>query len=272
MLRIYAFYFLLFLLPAIAFSQTPELVADLNAAGNGFDQFKTTFLTIGSKTVVVADNGLTGFELYVLENNSLSLLKDIFPNLTSSQPASFALVNDKIYFAANDSLHGRELWVTDGTTAGTTLAYDLTPGPDSGNPINLTASESGRLFFEKDHKLYTLTTGSAPVLLSAPPYVTLSPDFNSVGAKVVPFKNGIAFVAQDGANPSFNQIWTSDGTPGGTLKVKSYPATFYRGMHGLMALADKVVFTIDNAFAPADTINGLYASNGLSSGTVKLVA
>ena len=38
------------------------------------------------------------------------------------------------YFAADDSIHGRELWKTDGTTAGTFMVKDANPGSASSEP------------------------------------------------------------------------------------------------------------------------------------------
>ena len=34
-----------------------------------------------------------------------------------------------LYFTADDGVHGRELWRTDGTSVGTAMLGDLTPGP-----------------------------------------------------------------------------------------------------------------------------------------------
>jgi ELWxxDGT repeat protein len=39
-------------------------------------------------------------------------------------------VGKRLYFTVDDRVHGNELWVTDGTQAGTQLASDLTPGSE----------------------------------------------------------------------------------------------------------------------------------------------
>lgn len=271
MIRLYAFTIYFSGLLGVISAQTPELIADLNPSGDGLDEFETSFITIGNKTFLVADDGQTGKEVYVLENNTLSLLKDITPGTNSSQPAYLTALDDKVYFVATDSAYGREIWVTDGTPAGTTLAYDLSPGAASGNPAYLIASKSGHLFFERSNKIYAALPGSAPVLLNAPPYVDLEPDFKTLGNKIVPFKNGVAFAAQDGSFADSTQIWVSDGTPGGTIKVANYVSTSFGGTYALVALEDKVLFAINNAFAPEDAVNGMYATTGVPGEVVKIV-
>src|SRR5262249_47291888 len=43
----------------------------------------------------------------------------------SSDPSNLVVLNGKLYFAATDAKHGRELWVSDGTTDGTTLLKNI---------------------------------------------------------------------------------------------------------------------------------------------------
>jgi len=62
---------------------------------------------------------------------SVSLLKDIYFGPDDSFPLDFTLLNNKLIFRATDSANGRELWITDGTAAGTTLLKDINPGGDS---------------------------------------------------------------------------------------------------------------------------------------------
>jgi ELWxxDGT repeat protein len=78
----------------------------------------------------------TGRELWVTDGTvgGTQLLKDINPSLTfprSSDPEYFKAVGeDRVIFIADDKIHGKELWVTDGTAAGTQLLRDITPGSD----------------------------------------------------------------------------------------------------------------------------------------------
>ncbi|BAP54813.1 hypothetical protein THII_0516 [Thioploca ingrica] len=56
-----------------------------------------------------------GNELWVQEGSQPEvMLKDIYPGHEGSNPTELTVFKDKLYFTANDSVHGVELWVTDG--------------------------------------------------------------------------------------------------------------------------------------------------------------
>ena len=56
-----------------------------------------------------------------------------------SRPSQLTVVGGtRLFFVADDGVHGRELWETDGTATGTILR-EVNPGPDGSNPIGLTA-------------------------------------------------------------------------------------------------------------------------------------
>src|SRR5206468_441715 len=58
-------------------------------------------------------------------------------------------LGNKVVFPADDGEHGVELWVTDGTTGGTTLLSDLSPGLNSSTPTDLLVV-GAKLFFKAD--------------------------------------------------------------------------------------------------------------------------
>ena len=53
-------------------------------------------------------------------------------------PAWLTVRGDRLFFAADDGVHGIELWSTDGTFSGTTLAGDVAPGSGSSSPEEIT--------------------------------------------------------------------------------------------------------------------------------------
>jgi ELWxxDGT repeat protein len=56
----------------------------------------------------------------------------------SSDPADLVVINGIAIFAATDDVHGRELWRSDGTAAGTRLLDDIIPGAIGSQPSQLT--------------------------------------------------------------------------------------------------------------------------------------
>ncbi len=86
----------------------------------------------------------------VSAQTSFTLVKDINPGASNSAPSNFAVYNNKMYFSATYSLSGSasgtELWESDGTSAGTTLVADISPGTSSSSPTNLYVF-GNKLFF-----------------------------------------------------------------------------------------------------------------------------
>ena len=63
------------------------------------------------------------------------MLRDIAPGALNSNPGinndvGFTVLGNHAYFAANDFVHGTELWTTDGTTEGTQLFAEFISGSD----------------------------------------------------------------------------------------------------------------------------------------------
>ncbi|MCC6000862.1 MAG: hypothetical protein JJU19_08365, partial [Pararhodobacter sp.] len=148
----------------------------------------------------------SGRELWITDGTTegTRLLKDINPGIgewdipESSNPEYLtALRNGKVVFTADDGVHGRELWVTDGTEAGTMMLRDFQPGPQGSMIIlslNSEELEDGRLKFQ----------------VSLPP-------------------------SADG-EPWTREEWVTDGTPAGTVPHEpdlvigpAQPEVFERG-------------------------------------------
>jgi ELWxxDGT repeat protein len=104
------------------------------------------------KLYFTVETGASGRELWTSDGTDTGthLLTDINPGPDSALdtrygPApDFTIVDDQLFFVADDGTNGDELWVTDGTSAGTHLVKDLTSG--SYPPHALTAM-GGRVYF-----------------------------------------------------------------------------------------------------------------------------
>ncbi len=89
-------------------------------------------------------------------NSNFHLIKDINA-LAESNPTnnsdlitpgnrSYAVLHQVMYFAADDGIHGNELWRSDGTAAGTFMVKDIEPGIASSSPYDITAV-NGKIYF-----------------------------------------------------------------------------------------------------------------------------
>jgi ELWxxDGT repeat protein len=81
----------------------------------------------------------------IVPSVSAHLLKDLNLQPASSNPNGFITIGAVTYFSADDRVHGRELWRTDGTKDGTFLLKD-TDTNGSGDPWNL-VNLNGELLF-----------------------------------------------------------------------------------------------------------------------------
>ena len=77
-----------------------------------------------SMTVAKLSTPATNFELYSITSNGVELISDINPGELDSDITHMTYYDGLIYFIANDG-NGHRIWVTDGTTEGTEIAFDL---------------------------------------------------------------------------------------------------------------------------------------------------
>ncbi|OQR81135.1 hypothetical protein ACHHYP_16742 [Achlya hypogyna] len=92
-----------------------------------------------------ADDGVHGRELWSFSGGSASLVKDLFPGVTGSDPQYLTAFQSKLYFQATGSVAtGAELYVSDGTAAGTTLLVDILVGVQSSRPSYLNVQSQVR--------------------------------------------------------------------------------------------------------------------------------
>ena len=124
------------------------------------------FTELNGKLYFSARDGESGTELWVTDGTSggTQLLKDINTSDSyygNSSPGGFIELNGKLYFSARDGESGTELWVTDGTSAGTVMVADINPGSAGSNPYNFGVLNNELFFSAKTEatgfELYKLT-------------------------------------------------------------------------------------------------------------------
>ena len=152
-----------------------------------------------------------------------SILKDIQPGIESSYPGSLTLINNKLYFSAEDSLHGDELWISEGTKNNTNILLDLNPGKASSNPQNLIYF-NGSLYFTADdgvngNELWRLKLSN--MNLHRLTTTTVSSPFWGPDGFIV-YQNELYFSFDDGVHGS--EVWKTNGTVAGTVLVNDINA------------------------------------------------
>ncbi len=194
-------------------------------------------------------------------------LVDIYPGSGSSNPDRFAEYNNKLYFSATDGIHGYELWVSDGTTAGTQMLSDIWPGAGNSNPSNLTVC-NGKLFFTASDSVHGAelwatdgTTGGTNMVKDIWPGNT-----GSIANSLSAFNNQLLFNADDSIHG--DELWSSDGTTAGTVMVSdiwpgtgnSRPGYYNDGFY---------VYNGKAYFNATDSTHGceLWVTDGTSGGT-----
>jgi ELWxxDGT repeat protein len=92
------------------------------------------YYRLGNVSVFAASDGVHGGELWRTDGTAEGtyMLADIAPGPGSygatAWPGTAAVLNGVLYFGANDTFTGTEVWRTDGTREGTYLFADLEPG------------------------------------------------------------------------------------------------------------------------------------------------
>lgn len=211
----------------------------------------------GTALFFTADDSIAGRELWrsdgalgflnarpdlgfgVSGGSGTSRVKDARPGKQGSDPLhlTWEPTQSLLFFSADDGSSGRELWSSDGTTAGTSIVADICPGVRGSGPSYLIAW-GGSIYFQADDcsagpELWVSdgTEGGTVLLADVrpgsigafPSYLTPLEPTAGGGEKLFFLANGGGYdaAAASGLAQGWGgaQLWMTDGTTSGTRRA-----------------------------------------------------
>ena len=179
----------------------------------------------------------------------------------------FGLFNDKVFFSGFTIANGIELWVSDGTDAGTSLIKNIASGAANSTPgdfyvfnniLFFTADDgiNGRELWKTDG-----TAGGTVLVKNIDGAATSSIDFPSFFSNI----NTLFFAANDGTNGI--ELWKTDGSAAGTVLVKDVtPGSTDSQLMDFVALGTKTLFfNMVGGYITGEM--ELWSSDGTTAGT-----
>ena len=154
---------------------------------------------------------------------------NVFPSLSVEEnlqmggnSLSTSILQGKLWFTADDGIHGRELWTTDGTQEGTYMFIDLKDGSDPSYP-NIHFSTDDYFYFtarEGDNQALFMSDGKQ---------VVMDLEIDDSGNVYLDSYDGSGLVHYDGeiylnmyTSTTGNELWKLDGTSDGIVMVHEF--------------------------------------------------
>ncbi|GGD81848.1 hypothetical protein GCM10011514_52410 [Emticicia aquatilis] len=224
------------------------------ASGTGpspqFNNIKTIF-PFGTKALLIAAPTAASFdqELWVSDGTSAGTfrLADIYPGSSGSNISNIKVVTfggvTKALFSAYSPTDGQELWITDGTIAGTQLLKNINSSSASSNPFGFEQLGTNVLFFANDGtngiELWKTDGTTAGTVLLKDIYSGITNSVDQGISKIIALGTYAFLNVKDGTNGVNFALYRTDGTTAGTQTLgPSYP-----NPANLTAFNNKLFFT-----------------------------
>jgi len=216
----------------------------------------------GNRVFLQAQNPITGFwEVWQTDGTAAntSRIADTDPDTGNGGDQLLGADANFVYFLArNDATTGQEIWRFDIATGNTRLLLDFAPGTNDSQVVWLETVPGGVVFLA-DHSLW-FTTSSGMGLVQLASFNDVPTVLGHAGARVLFKGRG---VPDDG-----QELWSTDGTVAGTLRVRDHSAgqgdtNVYLGAK---LSADRVLVQLNYDDAQ------LWSTDGTPAGTRRMVA
>ena len=230
----------------------------------------------GGRVYFAAQDAATGEELWASDGTAAGtvLVRDINPGAAQSSVRYLTAGADGLYFGAYDGT-AAGLWRTDGTSAGTALVKGLRYGIHTVTSGNGMVGAGGKVFFgayddEAGLELWTSdgTGAGTRRVADVRPGTAGGGVENLTAAGDAVYFNATDGVWRGGSLRPGSNLYRSDGTPEGTVRVKSVDAP---NPQGWMDHDSSATFLNGTLLFTAHSPDGgwsLWRSDGTEAGTV----
>lgn len=214
--------------------------------------------------------------LETLETRRL-LSAGLVADVAGIYPTDSVNVNGVSYFAADDGVYGKELWMTGAGPEDTELVRDIVAGSAGSSPIAFSVVNGRVVFFVKtgdDIALWTTDgTESGTVKLSdigeilyfAPWTRVISAD----DQQRMLFMSARNVTEQD----SISELWSTDGTADGTTLVRQFDGSMDPNLNFQQSIKHRHYFLIGTEQRAVFAIGeNLWSSDGTDAGTVQIAS
>jgi ELWxxDGT repeat protein len=208
---------------------------------------------LGNNVFWNSDGTVAGTHPFLVSGDAVSV--------HNTSGTNYALMGGKLYFEGYDTGNSKyDLWVTDGTSAGTHAVQPATTtGPTGNNLVNFVAAGTTLFFQYYDGTNYQLwkSNGTASGTVQVAELTSNQPsNYTAVG-------NTLFFEMYD-STPALYALWTSDGTT--TAKVADIGSTKNQ-FSSLIAFSGKLWFQVNDTTDAPNTGWALWSSDGTAGNT-----
>lgn len=187
----------------------------------------------------------------------------------SQNTENWSINGNTMYFNGYDAATGPELWVSDGTSAGTMMVKDIYPGTVGGNPLGFTKLGSTICFVAKDpannYQLWKTdgTAAGTQIVTVVNPAGAIAEFYFGL------YKGKMYFFANDGVTGA--EVWSTDGTAAGTQLLKDIVAGNNATTGSGGARTDIYFIQDDNyLYFPIERSKYIWRTDGTTAGTIQL--
>lgn len=246
---------LCFLFAATAFGQAPTVVTTLPTPSGQGGSFASQFTAVGDAIYFYADLPYESAAIWKwTEAGGVVRVKSVAQDSYQFVYPALLAFGDKLLIGGRVSGVDAELWISDGTSAGTTLLKDIYPGGSS-YPVPAIVAGTKAYFtatdLEHGRELWVTDGTTAGTTLVK----DLTGDSESSSPSSFVERNGLVYFT------ALDQLFVTDGTEAGTVSLATGVKPFSLGV-----LANRVVFL------GSDESNGreLWSTDGTVPGTAML--